>query len=334
MNDARHLEGGFRYAPRTSPLRSVIEGVREGGIIITPQFRYHRSWPKALKVQLIESVLLGIPIPDIWCEENHYGDISILEGAHLLDCFIEFFNNEFPLTGASIFPDLDGCYFSDLPFRFGNSFIGRTVVELRIISYDTAPLLKYQFFKLLNIEKRDFIPQVARNYAFPEVGYFVRNLMEECEHLLTFESSANPYTQASFKRPFEVDRVYLFITALVLLKKGFLAPVDGDIEALLDEAMLFLNDSTETHRILSTSVKHCLAHIVDGVDSPLWVYFGPSKAKFMRNLKPEGRTSVDELLHACVQVLSNRYFSDEQDFSSPTAYLRHPTTRRLYNDLL
>lgn len=334
MSDARNLEGGFRYTPRTYSLRSVIDGVRESEIIIDPHFRYHRAWPKSLQVKLVESVLLGIPIPEVWCEENHYGDIFVLEGAHLLECLIDFLDNQFRLTGARTIPDLEGCYYRDLPFKYSSAFINRTVVDMRIISYDTTPLLKYEFFKLLNLEKRDFIPQVARNYAFPELGVFLRDLIESCASLVTFQTRDNPYTQASFKRPFEVDRVFLLIIAMVMLKRGLLEPIRGDVEALLDETMFFLSDNPNSRRSLGFAVKRCLNRIAEEGDSPLWVYFGVSKLQPRRVGSSDGHINVDMLLYACVEVLNDRPVNNIRYMPYSIGYLKQPSTRRLYDDLL
>jgi hypothetical protein len=333
MNDARNLEGGFRYTPRTYALRSVIEGVREREIIIDPHYRYHRAWPKSLKVKLIESVLLGIPVPEIWCEENRYGDIFVLEGAHILECLIDFLDNEFRLTGAWAIPDLEGCFYDDLPSKYSNAFVNRTTLDVRIISYDTAPLLKYEFFKLLNLEKRDFIPQVARNYAYPDLGNFLRQLTDDCDSMVTFQKRDNPYTQASFKRPFEVDRVFLLVIAMILLKRGLLEPVRGDIEALLDEAMFFLYDNPDSRRSLSSAVKHCLGRITNNGRTPLWVYFGVNKIQNSREVLDDS-INVDMLLYACVDVLNERPVNNNRRAFNSSGYLKQPTNRRLYNDLL
>ncbi|MFW0758320.1 hypothetical protein ACN1C3_26960 [Pseudomonas sp. H11T01] len=334
MNDARYLEGGFRYTPRTFTLRHVIHSINEKEIIINPEFKYIRTWTKALKVQLVESVLLGIPVPEIWLEENHYSELTILEGAHLLECLMDFSKDKFPLTGCRIIPDVENRYYSELPFSFASAFLNRTVIEARIISYDTAPLLKYEFFKLLNLEKRNFIAQIARNYAFPRVGKFLRNLTEECRSLVRFQDSDTSYTQISFKRPFEVDRVYLLIVAMVLLKRGHLLPSSRDIESLLDEAMLFVNDNTQLHDPLNMEVKDCLVKITDKTSYPLWVNFGFSKARHKHYEFSDEHIHVDTLLYACVQVLNKQSFSLNLYQGQEKSYLRHPTTRRLFNDLL
>lgn len=334
MSYARNLEGGFRYTPRTYSLRSVVEGVREEEIIIDPHFRYHRAWPRSLQVKLVESVLLGIPMPEVWCEENRYGDIFVLEGSHLIECLIDFLDNQFRLVGARTIPELEGCYYRDLPFMYSNAFINRTVVDVRIISYDTAPLLKYEFFKLLNLEKRDFIPQVARNYAFPELGVFLRDLIKKCESQVTFQTRDNPYTQASFKRPFEVDRVFLLIIAMVLLKRELLKPVRGDIEALLDEAMFYISDNPDSRRSLGYAVKRCFTYIAEELDSSLWIYFGVSKPQSRRLSSSDVHINVDMLLYACVEVLNGRPVNDIRYTPYSIGYLKHPSTRRLYEDLL
>jgi hypothetical protein len=87
-------------------------------IIIAPD--YQREYRSSISDEssLVESVLLGIPIPPIFLASQKIKGVSILnvvDGQHRLRAFYRFINNEFKLKDLSILPDIYlGKFFSDL----------------------------------------------------------------------------------------------------------------------------------------------------------------------------------------------------------------------------
>lgn len=55
-----------------------------------------------------------------------------------------FLNNEFPLTGLSTYPELDGLTYNDLDPRFQRHILNRTIRCIAILK-ETHPQIKFPF---------------------------------------------------------------------------------------------------------------------------------------------------------------------------------------------
>ena len=71
-------------------------------------------WNKKRKSLLIESVLLGIPIPSIYLSENEKGSFIVIDGRQRLSTFFDFIDDKFKLTGLNLLSKLNGKKFSQL----------------------------------------------------------------------------------------------------------------------------------------------------------------------------------------------------------------------------
>ena len=170
--DYREFDRSFRYRRTTYSVPTLLESIRSGRIRWDPMFAYSKSWSNHSKSTFIESILVGMPVADILCEENHYGDLLVLDGVQRLICLQEYFNNDFGLQGLKLIPSLEGCRYLDLSYNHSSVFYNRTELGLTIIGYDTDAVLKFEFFKRVHAETYRFPIQVARNYAFRDLLFF------------------------------------------------------------------------------------------------------------------------------------------------------------------
>ena len=63
---------------------------------------------------LIESILIGIPIPVIYLAEEEDGVYSVIDGQQRFTSFVRYLKNEFPLVGLKRLQSLNGLYFKQL----------------------------------------------------------------------------------------------------------------------------------------------------------------------------------------------------------------------------
>lgn len=102
------------------------------------------KWTEEQKSSLIESILLGYPIPAIYALRSDDKQIWILDGKQRIDgTLIRFLNDEWKLTGLDLVygVDINGLKFSQLPEEF------QELIEDQNLTF-------YQFEKL-TIEQRD-----------------------------------------------------------------------------------------------------------------------------------------------------------------------------------
>ncbi len=72
-----------------------------------------KNWSNIQKSQLIESIILGFPIPIIYLSEKINGEIYVIDGIERLKAINEFKNNKFPLEGLELLKECEGKWYRD-----------------------------------------------------------------------------------------------------------------------------------------------------------------------------------------------------------------------------
>ena len=113
---------------------------------------------------LVESILIGIPIPIIYlCEENE-GIYSVIDGQQRIMSFTRYLKNDFPLSGLSTLAALNGKFFRDLDKPMQRRLRAKS---LKAICLDRdSQELKYEIFSRLNLGAIRLKDQEVRNCIF------------------------------------------------------------------------------------------------------------------------------------------------------------------------
>jgi len=156
----------------------VLSLYRDGDIDIHPEFQRIFRWTSEQKSRLIESILLGIPIPPIFVSQRDDGIWDVIDGVQRLSTVLEFVGmyrgedgNRLPpstLTKTEYLPALDGYRWevgSDPTKVFSESLrrdVKRAKLEFRIIRKESDSNAKYDLFQRLN-SGAQLSSQEARN---------------------------------------------------------------------------------------------------------------------------------------------------------------------------
>jgi uncharacterized protein with ParB-like and HNH nuclease domain len=118
------LEPGKRkiYADKSDPtIDSLHSKYEKGKLILQPDFQRQVVWDKAKASRLVESVLLGVPLPTIYLAEEINGKDAVIDGQQRLTAFFAFINgtwptdkSDFKLTGLKVYKDLNNKLFKEL----------------------------------------------------------------------------------------------------------------------------------------------------------------------------------------------------------------------------
>ncbi|MBU4011429.1 MAG: DUF262 domain-containing protein [Proteobacteria bacterium] len=225
-------------------------------IKLDPDFQRHAVWSPKQKSELIESILMGIPLPLIYVKEDDRGVYIIVDGRQRLTTLFQFMNHEFPLQNLTVLKDLNGAYFSEIT-KNGTKFdkfltqaqqskIEDCPLTLHVIKPPTQDRVTFDLFDRVNRGGTRLNNQEMRNAIYQGAATKLLN------KLVAFDSFKKA-TEYSIK-PDRMKDKYLILRMIgfyLWRKKQLLSvkekghpPVEyrSDLEDFLGKTMLFLND--------------------------------------------------------------------------------------------
>jgi hypothetical protein len=161
----------------------IINLYSQQELIIQPEYQRLFRWSNQQKSRLIESILLELPIPQIFTIENSNGVLELIDGLQRLSSVIQFIDanvlnknkeeNErldpLKLEGCDQIIELNGQIFEDLSLRL-KLRIKRSSVRTVIIKRQSRSFLRYEMFKRLNTGGSILAPQEIRNCSSRMLG--------------------------------------------------------------------------------------------------------------------------------------------------------------------
>jgi hypothetical protein len=83
-------------------------------IILDRSFQREGVWSINKKIELIESVLMGLPLPIFYFNQDKHGNLIVIDGRQRLEALFQYIDNKFPLNGLKILPEYNAKRFRDL----------------------------------------------------------------------------------------------------------------------------------------------------------------------------------------------------------------------------
>jgi hypothetical protein len=146
------------------PLSTLREMVDDGDIIPNPEYQRDYVYTDKQASKLVESVLMGIPIPTIYLcveEDNTY---SVIDGQQRITSLIRYLKNEYALNGLQELNELNGKYYKDLPKDIQKKLKSSSLSTISLLKQSTD--LKYEIFARLNQGAVKLNPQELRNCIY------------------------------------------------------------------------------------------------------------------------------------------------------------------------
>jgi hypothetical protein len=120
VDPSRISEAVVYYSDWTT--ETIVDQLRKGNIELTPRFQRRDAWSRARKSRLIESLILGLPVPQIVLAEQLHqrGRYLVLDGKQRLLTLLQYWglgegaHNEFALSGLEVREDLHGKKYKQL----------------------------------------------------------------------------------------------------------------------------------------------------------------------------------------------------------------------------
>lgn len=226
-------------------------------LIIDPDFQRHDVWTSKQKSELIESILMGIPIPLMYLFEDRNGKKQVVDGRQRIGAILDFLDNKFKLKNLRILSQLNECYFKDLEPKLQGVFEDYQLF-FYIIQPPTPERVKYDIFDRVNRGGTSLNKQEMRNALYR--GRSTEMLDRLCgmpEFLLATGRSIN-------KDRMKDQYVVLRAIAFLMLHRGEFSNIQylqyrGDIDDFLARFMVYINDDATDNLIAKYEALFCHA---------------------------------------------------------------------------
>jgi len=225
-------------------------------IKLDPDFQRHAVWSPKQKSELIESILMGIPLPLIYVKEDDKGVYIIVDGRQRLTTLFQFMSHEFPLQNLNVLKDLNGAFFSETT-KNGTKFdkfltqaqqskIEDCHLTLHVIKPPTQDRVTFDLFDRVNRGGTRLNNQEMRNAIYQGAATKLLNTLVAYESFK--KATENSIKPDRMKDKYLVLRLIGFYLwrkkqLLSVKERGFpLVEYRSDLEDFLGKTMLFLND--------------------------------------------------------------------------------------------
>ncbi|MCD9514221.1 DUF262 domain-containing protein [Photobacterium carnosum] len=188
--------------------------LRDGDFDLVPSFKEGLKWNIREKSKYVESALLQLPLNNILFEEDNVGKFIIVDGADRISALIDYMADTYELSNLPILSKLEGKAYSDLEYS-DQLRLKRTVLSCDIISNDSNQLLKCEYLKRINLSNPSFLPQQARNFAFPKSHSLIKNEMENLIHHFNYSIIERSHGS---RRHISINRAEQFFLCMILIQ--------------------------------------------------------------------------------------------------------------------
>lgn len=212
-----------------------------GDILLSPEFQRENVWDSRQKSELIESILMGIPIPVFYFFESKDAKIQVIDGRQRISAVIDFMNDKFKLSSLKIIKSIEGKNFSELE-AIKQRKIEDYQIDTYIIQPPTPEQVKFNIFDRVNRGGTRLNNQEMRNALYQGES---TKLINELSNLEVFKKA----TDYSIKSNHMRDRYIILRFIGFYLYHSNIGNIEykGSIDSFLTEVMIFLNNTDDPY---------------------------------------------------------------------------------------
>lgn len=161
-NDSVFSEREIRVSQKMVTVYMVEHWIESGLLNLRPDYQRNLVWDIKRKSALIESLLLNIPIPAFYFDEDSTGRKSVIDGLQRLSAIHQYINDEFRLKNLQYLSACEQKIFSELDIRH-RAKIFETMLMVNILDERCSPMIKMDIFRRVNTGGIHLNPQEIRN---------------------------------------------------------------------------------------------------------------------------------------------------------------------------
>ena len=233
------------------PMETFLRRIEQGTINLNPDFQRNEVWTKEKKSQLIESLMLKIPLPMFYVSADEKGSYTVIDGLQRLSTIRNFVLGEeflktkddkkkgegFILQNLEFWEEYNGKTFKKLPTHLYNRIL-ETEFRFTVINPGTPEEVKRNIFKRINTGGLPLSSQEVRNALY--IGKSTKLLKEL--------SSTNEFKKATGDsiKSLRMEDKELILRLLSFLTRDYTTYKKTiNVDTFLSETMIIINAHPE-----------------------------------------------------------------------------------------
>lgn len=222
-------------------------------LILEPSFQREYVWNKPKKQQLIDSILLGIPIPTFYFSIDKNGNLLVVDGKQRINSILEFLEGKLSLPSSYRFLCLDKDSKHDVHFKELESRVKRKFEDYPLTCYlvDSSVIPRFQneiFMRVNRGGERLTIQEIRNASNVGKVTYLLNKISDNKElRIVPIKRKKDQYLVLRFLAYYLIHNNESFMSIY-----DFDSDYDG-IDNLLDRVMKFINiiSDSEVNKLYS-----------------------------------------------------------------------------------
>lgn len=239
MSDISEYEREIRTTAVDFSFGELLNLHNDKEIVIRPEYQRLFRWSHEQRSRLIESIILGLPVPPIFLIEGDNGVLELIDGLQRTSSVLQFLDHEsinepeLELSGCDIIEKLNGKKFGDLPLAIRLK-VKRSPIRATIINKSGDTFVKYEMFKRLNTGGSLLSAQEIRNCSsrMVEGGDVFYDFIQEMAILPAFVTTTSRLPSTFLEKKDNEELVLRFFAV-----KDFRENYKGNIEEWLNDYM-------------------------------------------------------------------------------------------------
>lgn len=274
-------------------IETIDMQINKGNIDLQPGFQRRVAWDDVRKSRLIESIIVGMPVPNIVLAENkdHRGRFIVIDGKQRLVAINDFLKGSYKLKGLDIRDDLNEASYDDLPAE-DKEYLDNSTLRSTVIKNWRDENFLYAIFYRLNSGSLPLSPQELRKAL---IG---GNLLDEIEkYLLESEAFKSIFGEKLDKRMRDSELVLRFIA----YDKNFVE-YRGDFKEFLDETTRYFETNWGDRK---KELQESLARLDVSLSTALHIFGRDAFKKWLGE-------KYERVINRAIFDAIARFFADEE----------------------
>lgn len=319
------MRGGYNLddiyvESKSFSIRQLIELIEDGDLDLAPNFQRHFIWDRTRQSLLIESILLGLPLPSIYLSQYEDGMLTVVDGLQRIHTIKNFMEDKLRLCNLEYLKECNEKRFSEIkkvlpPLRLRR--FGQTQLMCFVIDYRSPSRLKYDLFRRLNTGGKPLNAQEIRNCLSKPI---VQNALLEMSGSEEFKQATNGTVKDTRLQAQEIALRFLYFRRQYS-KENPLGSYNGKMEDTLNDFV----DELNKQRDFSVEVE-CYKEAMRSAH----YLFGEYAFRKMAS-SGSRKLAINKLLILCLSVLLSFYSLEEIEIRFQRNSLVEPL-RRLINE--